>query len=337
MKVTNKELGQTLKILDEIIEDYKEQSIPKKRNWRTSEQLFAVRLQKAFTELKPLIQEVISNLRIVKTENKGRKSIITLEQKALLILLKHLISKSNRNMSVMLMVFSWLTNISVSYKTIERLYSDEEVVLVLNNLYFLILKKKGITNSDSGGDGTGYSLSIKENYCAEAQKLKDKAKGINDKEYKKKKFVYSFTLMDLKTRMYIAFGTSFKSEKDAFDKAMKILEETGINLNSVRLDRYYSAQIYAEFFAKKFSDINIYFIPKKNATIRGPWAWKRMIFSFVTDPYTYLEEYYQRNQSESSHSEDKKRTGWKLGQKREDRIETANTLTVLWHNLCWLA
>lgn len=337
MKITNEKLGQTLKILDELIEDYKDKKIPISRNWRTYEQLFAERLQKAFTELQPLVQEAISSMKIIKTEFRGRNPSMTIEQKTLLVLLKHLIGKSNRNMSVMLIVFSWLTKISVSYKTIERLYSDEEVVLVLNNLYFLMLRKKGIENSDSCGDGTGYSLSIKVNYCAEAQKLKDKAKGIDNKEHKRTKFIYSFTLMDLKTRMYIAFGTSFKSEQDAFFKAKTVLTETKISLESVRLDKYYSAQIYAELFEKQFPKIVLYFIPKINATIKGPWIWKRMLYNFTTDPHTYLEEYYQRNQSESGHAEDKKRTGWKLGQKREDRIETANTLTVLWHNLCWLA
>jgi transposase len=336
MKVTNKELGQTLMILDALIEDYKDKTDPKIRDWKTYEHIFGARLQKAFTELRPLILEAMSSIRIVKTETRGRQRIMNLEQKTLLIILKHLISKSNRNMSVMLMVFSWLTNISVSYKTIERLYSDEEVILVLNNLFFLMLRKKGIKNSDCCGDGTGYSLSVKENYCAEAQKLKDKAKGINYKEYKKTKFIYSFTLMDLKTRMYIAFGTSFKSEQEAFLKAEEILKQANISLDSVRLDKYYSAQVYAELFEKQFPKIALYFIPKINATIEGPWAWKRMLYNFIKDTHTYLEEYYQRNQSESGHSEDKKRTGWKLGQKRDDRIETANTISVIWHNLAWL-
>ena len=50
----------------------------------------------------------------------------------------------------------------------------------------------------------------------------------------------------------------------------------------------------------------------------------------------YLEDYYQRNQSESCFAEDKKRTGWKLGQKRPDRVDTANMLMCLWNNLYWL-
>jgi len=61
-----------------------------------------------------------------------------------------------------------------------------------------------------------------------------------------------------------------------------------------------------------------------------------MLYRFVHDTKAYLKEYYQRNQSESGFSEDKKRTGWKLGQKREDRIDTANTVNKLWHNLYWL-
>jgi transposase len=336
MKATNKNLKQTLAALDELIKDYKDKSDPKNRDWKTYEQQFAARLQKAFVELKPLINEAIKSIKIIKTEQRGKAHSINLEQRVLLILLKHLIGKSNRNMSVMLVVFSWLTNISVSYKTIERLYSDEEVILTLNNLYFLMLRKKGITQADACGDGTGYSLSIKENYCAEAQKLKDKAKGIIKQEYKKTKFIYSFTLIDLKTRFYIAYGTSFRSEKEAFDNARKILEESKIELSSVRLDKYYSAQIYAEYFEKQFPDTKLFLIPKNNATIKGSWLWKRTISNLIKDPVAYLTEYYQRNQSESSHSEDKKRTGWKLGQKREDRVETANTLTVLWHNLYWL-
>ncbi|MCG2717836.1 MAG: ISNCY family transposase, partial [Nanoarchaeota archaeon] len=35
-------------------------------------------------------------------------------------------------------------------------------------------------------------------------------------------------------------------------------------------------------------------------------------------------------------SEDKRRLGWKLAQKREDRIDTAIFCNQLWHNLFWL-
>ena len=346
MKITTKEVREITSVIDDIIEEYKEKSMTKERDWRTYEQRVAKRLQTAFKELKPLVQEAVESINIVKGETRGAKPVLTLEQKVLALLLKHLIGKSNREMSFMLIIFSWLSDVDVSYKTIERLYSDQEVILALHNLHVIMLRRKGIKNVDCGGDGSGYGLSIKKHYATEAQKLKEKMKtsdGQNKKEKKGKKkkkslFVYSFVLMDIRTRMYISYGMSFKSEKEAFLSAIRMLEEmdTEINIESLRLDRYYQ-QSYVEYLEKKFGNVTFYIIPKKNATVRGSWEWKRMLYRFVHDTEGFLKEYFQRNQSESGFAEDKKRTGWRLGQKRPDRVNTANVLTGLWHNLYWLA
>ncbi len=343
MKVTTKEVQKTTQILDDIIDEYKKQSPKKKRDWRTYEQRLTERIRTAVRELEPLIEEAISTLTIVKKEKRGKKPKLTLKQKTLLLLLKHLVEKSNREMSNMLVLFSLLSGIDVSYKTVERLYSDEEVLMVLHNMHMLLLKTKGVEDSDCSGDGTGYSLTIKKHYASEAQRLKDKAKksGVKSagkkakKPSKKKEFIYSFKLMDLDTRMYIAYGTSFLSEKDAFLKAIEMAQASGVK--SMRLDRYYSAQEYVKLMEEKFGkDVKIYLIPKKNATVKGPWKWKRMLQRFVTNTHSYLREYFRRNQSESGISEDKRRFGWQIAQRREDRIDTANFCTVLWHNLFWL-
>ena len=47
----------------------------------------------------------------------------------------------------------------------------------------------------------------------------------------------------------------------------------------------------------------------------------------------YLEEYFKRNNSESGWASDKKMFGWKVSQKREDRIDTALFVRAVWHNL----
>jgi transposase len=344
MKITTKEVHKITEIIDDIIEEYKEESQPQKRDWRTYEQRVSRRLQTAFRELKPLVQEAVSTIQKEKGETRGAKSILTLEQKVLALLLKHLIGKSNREMSFMLIVFSWLSGIDVSYKTIERLYSDPEVNLALHNLHIIILRKKGVKEADCGGDGTGYGLTIKKHYRSEAQKLKDKIKEAKTQNKKSKKskskkkamFVYSFALIDINTRMYIAYGSSIKSEKEAFLSATKMLEHVDIKINSLRLDKYFQ-QSYVKLIEEKFGKVKFFIIPKKNATVRGSWEWKRMLARFVEDVKAFLKEYFQRNQSESAIAEDKKRIGWKLGQKRVDRIDTAICLTGLWHNLYWLA
>jgi transposase len=344
MQLTNKKLKKTLEILDVEKLLYKQTHPKKKRDWRTYEQQAIKRLETAFDELQPLVYEAVNSIKIVKHETRGAKPSLNLEQKVLILLLKHIFGNSNRTMSAMFVLFSWLTGIKVGYKTIERLYSDELVIIALKNLHSLTLEKKEIEEVDIAGDGTGYSLTIRKHYASYAQKLKDKAKentiekkSKKKKKYTHKRFLYSFGIMDLKTRLYVAYGTSFRSERDAYNKAIYMLKKSKLIVKSIRLDKYFSTQKDVEMISNGFKNIKCYLIPKINATIKGSSYWKDMLKQFVTNTQDFLFEYYKRNQSESGFSEDKKRTGWKLGQKRFDRLDTANILTYVWHNLYWLA
>lgn len=183
-------------------------------------------------------------------------------------------------------------------------------------------------------------MTVKKHYASEVQKLKDKMKENfgekPEKDRKKKQFIYSFKLMDIKTRMYLGCGTSFKSEKEAYRRATEMIKKTGIKINSIRLDKYYSNQSDVDYCKENFGCTKIYLIPKDNATIKGSPEWKKMLAKFIADMKAFLQEYYQRNQSESGFSEDKRRIGQRLGQKRDDRLDTANFLTMVWHNLYWL-
>lgn len=340
MTLKTKTVQNMVSLLDDIIKDYKKESVKQPRDWRTYEQQISLRTRTAFQSLTPLIDEACSILTIERSEKRGRKPELTLKQRVMVLLLKHLFQKSNREMANMLVLFSPLSDIDVSYKTIERLYSDPEVSLVLLNIQTLLLRKKGVTEADTCGDGTGYSLTIKKHYATEAQKLKNKSNEKRKNKSTKKsqkttKYIFSFRLMDLKTRLYVGFGTSFKSEKEAYLKAMKMAQSSGVQ--SIRLDRYYSTQqnvkLLEEWFGK---NVMVYLIPKKNATIRGTRKWKKILASFVTDIKGFLREYFKRNQSESGFSEDKRRFGWKIPQRRKDRIETYDFCTALWHNLFWL-
>ena len=95
--------------------------------------------------------------------------------------------------------------------------------------------------------------------------------------------------------MYVAYGMSTKSEKEAFDRAMGMLEYIDVEVKSVRFDRYYSFPSYVD----RFGEARVYVIPRKNATLRGSWKWKNMMEQFVKNTLSYLERYYLRNNSES--------------------------------------
>lgn len=331
MSKESKQIRETIARIDDIVEEYKKKHPKQKRDWRTYEQQFARRAKVAFYELEPFVEEAVSSIHLTSGEKRGNEPKLTLKQKVLVLLLKHFVGKSNRSMEWMVIMFSLLTEVDVSYKTIERLYSDEGVHLAIANLHSLLLKNKEVKNVDCGGDGTGYGVKITQHYATSAKKLKEKAK----KSSGTVKFVYSFALIDIKSRMYVGYGTSFKSEKEAFLDALDMARDLGVFVESLRLDRYYSGEYYVDLCQKVFGKVKMYILPKKNVAHLGLGEWCRMLYEFVENTEEFLENYFQRNQSESGFSEDKKRNGWRFAQKRKDRIEMAYGLTALWHNIFW--
>jgi transposase len=330
MKVTQKQLDKILRQLDHIIKVYKKKySKDDKRDWRTYEQRLAHRIKTAAKELEPVIQEAYSMIGISTNENRGRPPEITIPQKVLLILIKNIFQLSNRKMANLLALFSMLTGIDTSYKTVERAYSDELVRMTIHNMFIILTKRKGIENSDLSGDGTGYSLTITKHYRNEREKQLKNPKNGKETLKTKKIFAYSFSLMDLDTKMYVGCGVSMKSEKEAYKEAVRMANSV-VCAKSVRLDKYFSDRTILKDF---HPDTKIYIIPKSNATIKGPPEWKEILLRFITNIFSYLSEYYKRNNSESGISTDKRTCGWKIWQRRPDRIHTAVMCTNIWHNL----
>ena len=133
---------------------YRMEHPKKERDWRTYEQEFSTRIKTAMKDLDPLIQEAVSTIHII--HGPGHPYSLSLDQRVKLLLIKQLVGESNRMFANMLDIFSMLSGIDVSYKTVERLYSDDEVIIAIHNLHALLLKRKKVTNSDATGDGTGY-------------------------------------------------------------------------------------------------------------------------------------------------------------------------------------
>jgi transposase len=324
VKILAKDVRNRVKELDTIIEAYKKDHPKKNRDYASYEREFKKRLKKAIKNLDCLIGESILGVRAY-YRNKDRHSL-SLRKRIRLILVKELTEKGNRKTANTLELFSMLGGTDISYKTIERLYSDELLQLSLFNLLILALKKRSVKNIDVCGDATGYSLTISKHYSSFVQKLKDKAK---DGILTKRAFVYNFALMDLETKMYVCYGSSLKSEKEAFDKAMQMLRFIDVKLKSVRLDRYYSCAVYVN----QFSDSKVYIIPKKNVTLEQGAKWTETLGEFLCNTMKYLEEYFKRNNSESGWASDKKMFGWKISQKRYDRMDMALLVRMVWHNL----
>jgi hypothetical protein len=109
MKITTNDVRSVVKLLDEIIEEYSEEKSMKKRDWRTYEQQLAYRMRIAMELLHPLVMQATESIEIIKSEPRGRKPNLTIPQKVELLLIKHFIEKSNREMANMLVIFSILS------------------------------------------------------------------------------------------------------------------------------------------------------------------------------------------------------------------------------------
>lgn len=339
--LTAKNIQARLQELEVLLRDqYKPQHPPKKRDWRTYEEQWARRIRLVMHDLNPLVDNACD---FVTTHGSGAPHVLTLKQRVILLLLKTLYKQSNRRMSGMLVAFSLLSGLDVSYKTVERLYSDPEVEIALANLHRLMLGQRGVKKTEATGDGTGYGLCITQHYASTVQRQREKSKenpsGGTGTELATKKtssrknikrWVYAFRLMDLRTHLYVALGTSMRSERAAYEAALNWLQRMGVEVNSIRLDRYYSFPNDAA----RFKGAKVYLIPRKNtAHIPVLPEWLEAMRGFVEETLGYLEQYYLREQSEAGFSADKRMFGWKIAQRRDDRISTAQTCLSTWHNL----
>lgn len=312
MKITHKRAQEVFEVLNELREtEFKDrkEDYPY-TEWERKRTIVHERLRKLPAYIKKAVETIHKD-----KQTTGRPETIELEKKVLLFLFARLMRKSNHGMEEVLELFQPLFGFNVSYKYIERLYSDEEVKLARHNLFILLLQEDGTTGKYSG-DGSGYSLTVEAHYRTSPIK-------------KGKKYLSFFTIIDLGTGMYVGCGASNHSEMDAFSKAKNMFEKNNIKPDSIRLDKYYSNRKILRLFGRQ---VSVYVLPKKNMRNIGI-SWYRTVKRMIENPLDYLTEYYLRNNSESGFSSDKRRFGSLIAQRREDRQETALFTNAVLHNL----
>ena len=322
-KLTNRRFRMFLTEFKSLMEAYSARAagIEAEFDWVKYERDYAQRIRYLARELNGLVESA-SRLLLVECIRLGRPRKLSPRERVISLLVKTIFQQSNRRMSGLLSLFHSFNGVDVSYKTIERAYSDELVRAIIHNMFILSMKREGLREVDVTGDGTGYSLTISKHYRTDGGKQGERG------------FVYSFNLMDIRTGLYICYGSGLRSEREAFMKAMTMLEEvkaqTGVKIRSARLDKYYSLQSTLNFFDE---ETVLYILPRSNTTINGPKRWQRIFRRMMSDPTGYIREYHKRQLSESAFSADKRTLRWRVWQKRDDRIDTALGCHATLHNL----
>lgn len=119
--------------------------------------------------------------------------------------------------------------------------------------------------------------------------------------------------------MYVAYGYSDVSETATFRKAIRFAERKELPLKSVRLDKYYSSR---KNFRELGEEVEAFVLPKENLASFGT-EWRQVFERIAVDPMTYLDDYYQRELTESYFAADKDRFGREIHQIRGNRREIA--------------
>ncbi len=179
MLVTARKAEEAYALLERCIDDRETLPVRSSTAWERERKDVARRLSRLSRHL----SEAASALHMPKRT--GRPAKLSLAQRAHLLLLAIMTEKSNRDMEAMLGLFAPVCGVEVSYKTIERLYSDEAVRLVLCNAFALQLRERGCSGH-MAGDGTGYSLAVKHHYASNPEK-------------RNRAYRYSFRLLDVES------------------------------------------------------------------------------------------------------------------------------------------
>jgi transposase len=320
-QLTNKELEKAINdsklIRGLYVQRYGE---PKKKYTKEYDQKLRKLMKVVLKRINDDVVNAYEKIKIQKNTGRPKKDR---KQLARLFLVQNYFNMSNRDMEAFAELFVFTGCETYSYKTIERAYEDPVVQQILHNIYIMSCGEK--REIDCSADGTGQSLVIFKHYRTD--RLKDL---INKEEtYKRKEYVYSVAVVDIKTNIYVGYAVGFMSEKKLFREAVSMVRENGFKIKSIVLDKYYSHQNIFRYFDKNTKVITL---PKSNATIRGSAQWKEMIKHFIRYPFGFLKRYFKREISEANFSRDKRKHGV-IKQKRKCRIINTCWARAVLHNI----
>ena len=136
--------------INALIQEYREKfSVPVITDSGKYETAYRKRLLGMSVELRSMIDHASE----IMVDEFGRPSLLNAREKAFIILIKEIMRLSNRRMTYELPLFG--IDMAISYKTVERLYSDPLVVMILNNIFTETFRRKEMGKCGAVGDGTG--------------------------------------------------------------------------------------------------------------------------------------------------------------------------------------
>ena len=214
-----------------------------------------------------------------------------------------------------------------SPRTIGRAYKRAQVRYLLGKVFEMTSAPIEKKETSFSADGTGLSLSIKQNYE-------------NDREDKSKHKGYDKMAVMISNTFHIA--TAIVSEKGTandsplFEQLITDTSSRFQDIDDVQLDAGFISRKNCNLIANVGAEPHIF--PRKGIILRrrGSTAWRNMLTELIKDPQEWLRKYHERSNSECYFSAHKRRfTKPLLKKERESRnVEALGRVTVL--NICML-
>lgn len=198
-----------------------------------------------------------------------------------------------------------------SYKTLERAYSDPDIMMLLNDAFFITQQPVSGIEHNFGIDGTCFGTTIKVNWESSRDEIlglrgkKDADGGKKKKRKTKKEFA----------KTILAAGTTFKlissfamarsphaNESPYLKPLLNQIAELYAHVAALCADAAFMSRENCNEIATHGAVPRIF--PKENVTLRakGSQAWRKMLTEFVDDTQRWLREYHPRSIMETINS-----------------------------------
>ena len=191
-----------------------------------------------------------------------------------------------------------------SYKTLERAYDDPDVMVLLNDAFFITQQPVSGIEHSFGIGGTCFGTTTKMNW----ESSKDEILGLNgNREEGEKKSGFA--------KAIIAAGTTFKlissfavarsphaNESPYLKPLLNQIAELYAEIAVLCADAAFISRENCNEVARHGAVPRIF--PRENVTpwARGSQAWRKMLTEFVTDTQRWLSEYHPRSIMETINS-----------------------------------
>lgn len=185
-----------------------------------------------------------------------------------------------------------------SASTIGRAYSRADVQGILGKVFDLTSEPIKNEETSFSADGTGLTLSTKQNYA-------------NDRDDQTKHAGYDKAMIMISNNFHIATGfvhaNGTANDSPLFAPALEQTMKKFTYINDIELDACFISRENCQLI----SSVGAlpYIFPKRGITLnqKGAPAWKKMLLSLIANPQAWLSGYHARSQSECYFSSHKRR------------------------------